>query len=95
MKPAVDNADSRGDSSRPESDWWNEISIVHYASIRHFCDMLAGPDYQAVNEKYRLAVSVPASSRFLQCADYIQALRDTFLLCTTELDLEESASARL
>ncbi|KAG9946360.1 hypothetical protein KCU85_g6574, partial [Aureobasidium melanogenum] len=33
---------------------WDEIAIVHYASIKHFCDMLAGADYQAINEKYRL-----------------------------------------
>jgi len=37
---------------------WQEISIVHYASIKHFADMLAGEDYQAINEKYRLQVSV-------------------------------------
>ncbi|KAI5240265.1 SET domain-containing protein [Aureobasidium subglaciale] len=33
---------------------WDEIAIVHYASIKHFCDMLAGEDYQAINEKFRL-----------------------------------------
>ncbi|KAL4941687.1 hypothetical protein BDV06DRAFT_177536 [Aspergillus oleicola] len=59
---------------RPE-DWWNEISIVHYPSIRHFCDMLAGEDYQEVNRKYRLG-----------------ALKDTFLLCTTEFDVEGEAA---
>ncbi|RJE20597.1 hypothetical protein PHISCL_07060 [Aspergillus sclerotialis] len=78
VKPGTDNADSRGRTSRPETNWWNEISIVHYPSIRHFCDMLAGDDYQAINAKYRLA-----------------ALRDTFLLCTTEFDLEENTSAKL
>ena len=57
VKPAA-SVDSRGDHNRPEQDWWNEISIVHYPSIRHFCDMLAGEDYQAINEKYRLSVSV-------------------------------------
>jgi hypothetical protein len=31
---------------------------VHYPSIRHFCDMLAAEDYQEVNRKYRLAVSL-------------------------------------
>lgn len=56
VKPAA-SIDSRGDHNRPEQDWWNEISIVHYPSIRHFCDMLAGEDYQAINEKYRLSVS--------------------------------------
>ncbi|KAF9889536.1 hypothetical protein FE257_007246 [Aspergillus nanangensis] len=68
--------DSRGSADRPAEDWWNEVSIVHYPSIRHFCDMLAGEDYQAINEKYRLA-----------------ALRDTFLLCTTEFDVEKTAAA--
>ncbi|GIJ98163.1 hypothetical protein Aspvir_000278 [Aspergillus viridinutans] len=65
--------DSQGSVDRPETDWWNEISLVHYPSIRHFCDMLAGEDYQAINETYRLS-----------------ALRDTFLLCTTEFDVERS-----
>lgn len=55
VKPAT-SIDSRGDHDRPEHNWWNEISIVHYPSIRHFCDMLAGEDYQAINEKYRLSV---------------------------------------
>lgn len=49
--------DSRGPRDRPPQEWWNEISIVHYPSIRHFCDMLAGEDYQEINEKYRLSVS--------------------------------------
>ncbi|KAL3476743.1 hypothetical protein BJX99DRAFT_227250 [Aspergillus californicus] len=71
---AVDS-DSRGNHDKPEQEWWNEISIVHYPSIRHFCDMLAAEDYQEVNRKYRLG-----------------ALRDTFLLCTTEFDLEEESS---
>ncbi|KAL4893603.1 hypothetical protein BDV59DRAFT_27329 [Aspergillus ambiguus] len=69
--PPSNEVDSRGKADRPGEDWWNEISIVHYPSIRHFCDMLAGEDYQAINEKYRLS-----------------ALRDTFLLCTTEFDVE-------
>ncbi|PWY90718.1 hypothetical protein BO70DRAFT_358168 [Aspergillus heteromorphus CBS 117.55] len=47
--------DSRGGWERKEEEWWNEISIVHYPSIRHFCDMLAGEDYQEINEKYRLS----------------------------------------
>ncbi|KAF2233415.1 hypothetical protein EV356DRAFT_468599 [Viridothelium virens] len=54
---------------------WDEISLVHYASIRHFCDMLAGPDYQEINAKYRLG-----------------ALKDTVLMCTTELDLQDSVT---
>ncbi|KAL4791390.1 hypothetical protein BDV19DRAFT_393135 [Aspergillus venezuelensis] len=60
---------------RKPEDWWNEISIVHYPSIKHFCDMLAGGDYQEVNRKYRLG-----------------ALKDTFLLCTTEFDIEGEAA---
>ncbi|PYH93339.1 hypothetical protein BO71DRAFT_450825 [Aspergillus ellipticus CBS 707.79] len=47
--------DSRGDWGREEDGWWNEISIVHYPSIRHFCDMLAGDDYQDINERFRLS----------------------------------------
>ncbi|EEA26376.1 hypothetical protein TMatcc_005357 [Talaromyces marneffei ATCC 18224] len=81
VKPPGDSAflnDSRGSPDRPQQDWWNEISIVHYPSIRHFCDMLAGEDYQAINEKYRL-----------------KALRDTFLLCTTEFDVEDDSRAKL
>ncbi|XRM38524.1 hypothetical protein ABZX51_001930 [Aspergillus tubingensis] len=80
VKPKSGNTsavDSRGDWERKEEDWWNEISIVHYPSIRHFCDMLAGEDYQEINEKYRLS-----------------ALKDTFLLCTTEFDVE-GASPKL
>ncbi|KAF4182198.1 hypothetical protein CNMCM8694_006109 [Aspergillus lentulus] len=74
IRPAsTAQVDSRGRLDRSETDWWNEISLVHYPSIRHFCDMLAGEDYQAINEKYRLS-----------------ALRDTFLLCTTEFDVESS-----
>lgn len=57
IRPASSaQVDSRGSLDRPETDWWNEISLVHYPSIRHFCDMLAGEDYQAINEKYRLSV---------------------------------------
>jgi len=42
---------------------WNEISIVHYPSIKHFCDMLAGEDYQAINDEFRLPVSVDCKKR--------------------------------
>ncbi|TKX27395.1 hypothetical protein C1H76_0232 [Elsinoe australis] len=35
-------------------EWWNEVAIVHYPSIQHFCDMAAGKDYQEINQKYRL-----------------------------------------
>lgn len=45
---------------------WDEIAIVHYASIKHFCDMLAGEDYQAINEKFRLPVSFTTQSRLWQ-----------------------------
>jgi hypothetical protein len=62
VKPPSGVIDSRGEASRPEKDWWNEISIVHYPSIKHFCDMLAGDDYQEINAKYRLAVSGLKSS---------------------------------
>lgn len=57
VPPAPEKRDSRGSRNRSQQDWWNEISIVHYPSIRHFCDMLAGEDYQAINERYRLSVS--------------------------------------
>lgn len=60
VRPSSENSsDSRGPYTRPEQEWWNEISIVHYPSIRHFCDMLAGEDYQGINEKYRLSVCFP------------------------------------
>ncbi|KAJ5669579.1 hypothetical protein N7462_010649 [Penicillium macrosclerotiorum] len=75
--PPQEGSDSRGARGNPQ-EWWNEISIVHYPSIRHFCDMLAGEDYQAINEKYRLS-----------------ALRDTFLLCTTEFDVEGMGGSKL
>ncbi|KAL9083701.1 MAG: hypothetical protein Q9165_008429 [Trypethelium subeluteriae] len=44
----------RGAGGEEEEEGWDEISLVHYASIRHFCDMLAGADYQEINAKYRL-----------------------------------------
>ncbi|KAK2743763.1 hypothetical protein FQN57_004700 [Myotisia sp. PD_48] len=75
VKPPTGRRDSRGENIHEES-WWNEISIVHYPSIRHFCDMLAGEDYQEINSKHRLG-----------------ALRDTLLLCTTELDVEHQAGS--
>lgn len=50
---------------------WDEIALAHYPSIRHFTDMIASEDYQAVNHKDRLP-----------------ALKDTCILCTTELDPE-------
>lgn len=56
---------------------WDEIALAHYPSIRHFTDMLASEDYQAVNHKDRLP-----------------ALRDTCILCTSELhpDLQADKS---
>jgi hypothetical protein len=60
--------DSRGFRDRPVQEWWNEISIVHYPSIRHFCDMLAGEDYQEINEKYRLSVSFELNMDELDCS---------------------------
>lgn len=100
VPPVSEEADSRGSKDRPPQDWWNEISIVHYPSIRHFCDMLAGEDYQAINEKYRLTVSCNA---FFKAFSYdtigvilmMQALRDTFLLCTTEFDVESLGNSKL
>ncbi len=56
VKPPHGKTDSREDVNGPEEEWWNEISIVHYPTIKHFCDMLAGEDYQAINTKYRLEV---------------------------------------
>ncbi|KAG8627658.1 hypothetical protein KVT40_005141 [Elsinoe batatas] len=40
--------------AKSEQKWWDEVAIVHYPSIRHFCDMAAGEDYQEINQKYRL-----------------------------------------
>lgn len=58
---------------------WDEIALAHYPSIRHFTDMIASEDYQAVNHEHRLP-----------------ALRDTCILCTTELDPElHTEKARL
>ncbi|CAI7665694.1 unnamed protein product [Penicillium pancosmium] len=57
VTPQNDSKDASSSSrgAVAEEEWWNEISLVHYPSIRHFCDMLAGDDYQAINEKYRLS----------------------------------------
>lgn len=57
VQPPPDQSDSRGNDALVDSDWWNEIAIVHYPSIKHFCDMAAGKDYQAINDEYRLPVS--------------------------------------
>lgn len=38
-------------------EWWDEVSLVHYPSISHFGDMLAGEDYQDVNRRLREPVS--------------------------------------
>lgn len=35
-------------------DGWDEVALAHYPSIRHFADMLASEDYQAVNKKHRV-----------------------------------------
>ena len=53
--------------------------------------MLAGEDYQAINEEYRLPVCHPDSLVFdiiRTDAHCSQALEDTLLLCTTEINLE-------
>lgn len=56
VAPPSGQSDSRGDPARDPQSWWNEIAIVHYPTIKHFCDMAAGEDYQAINQKYRLPV---------------------------------------
>lgn len=71
VPPPEGTNDSRGGSKRPSQDWWNEFSLVHYPSIRAFCDMIAGEDYQDINSQHRLG-----------------ALRDTLLICTTEVGLD-------
>jgi hypothetical protein len=50
---------------------WDEVALAHYPSIRHFADMAASKDYQAVNKEYR-----------------VPSLRDTCILCTSEVVLE-------
>ncbi|OKO98346.1 hypothetical protein PENSUB_9444 [Penicillium subrubescens] len=102
VAPGEGLEDSRGDRDRPAQEWWNEISIVHYPSIRHFCDMLAGEDYQEINEKYRLSVSFTTNRwNELDCllgemlTELVKALRDTFLLCTTEFDVEGLGPSKL
>ena len=53
--------------------------------------MLAGEDYQAINEEYRLPVCHPNPlmfATFCMDAHCSQALEDTLLLCTTEINLE-------
>jgi len=52
------------------------VTTAHYPSIRHFADMSASEDYQAVNHKHRVG-----------------SLRDTCILCTSELELPPPASA--
>jgi len=46
-----------GKAEEGEGRGWDEVALVHYPSIRAFCDMAAGEDYQEVNRKYRLPVS--------------------------------------
>jgi len=38
----------------PVEGGWDEIALAHYPSIRHFADMAASEDYQAVNHKHRI-----------------------------------------
>ena len=38
----------------PQQGGWDEIALAHYPSIRHFADMAASEDYQAVNHKHRI-----------------------------------------
>ncbi|KAF4554248.1 Hypothetical protein D9617_5g071250 [Elsinoe fawcettii] len=42
------------DDSKASKKGWDEIALVHYPSIQHFCDMAAGADYQDINRTYRL-----------------------------------------
>ncbi|KAK0554271.1 hypothetical protein OC846_002154 [Tilletia horrida] len=67
--PADFSVDSRADRSRPAAEWWSEVAYAFYPTIRHFVDMAADPEYQDINQKYRLP-----------------ALRDTTILCTTEIE---------
>lgn len=53
-----------------EAQGWDEVALAHYPSIRHFADMAASEDYQAVNQRHRVG-----------------SLRDTCILCTSELEL--------
>lgn len=71
-----------------EGEWWDEVSLVHYPSIRAFCDMLAGEDYQEVNKKYRLGVGLRDRRANRSMLISSQALKDTMLLCTTEVGLD-------
>jgi uncharacterized protein (DUF1330 family) len=45
--------DSRGRPDRTEP-WWDEISIVHYPSLRQFNDMASSSAYQGINRELRL-----------------------------------------
>jgi len=95
VAPPSGQSDSRGDPHRDQQSWWNEIAIVHYPTIKHFCDMAAGEDYQAINQKYRLPVCVRCCGIWTELM-MSQALEDTILLCTTEIDLSKmGARARL
>lgn len=63
----------------PKEGGWDEIALAHYPSIRHFADMAASEDYQAVNHKHRIG-----------------ALRDTCILCTSEVGLlDDNEQAKL
>lgn len=59
-------------------------------SIKAFCDMLAGEDYQEINAKYRLNVSSPFTVAVRSALTGMQALKDTLLLCTTEIGLDSA-----
>lgn len=45
------NVDGKREDTAAE---WDEIALAHYPSIAHFRDMLASPDYQAVNHRHRV-----------------------------------------
>ena len=50
-------------------EWWDEVSLVHYPSIRAFSDMLASEEYQDVNKRLREGVSRGLLMSRLICAD--------------------------
>lgn len=42
----------RGDTV--EEGEWDEVVVVHYASLEHFADMLGGSDYQEINKRLKM-----------------------------------------
>lgn len=50
----VPSPSSASGSMDAGTDGWDEVALAHYPSIKHFQDMLASEDYQAVNKKFRV-----------------------------------------